>query len=104
MGDINAQLDPAATAKVMQEFARQNEYMNMREDLIGDALQDAVSGSHITTSRPEGVGGMLLRVSCLFGRVVVCQFDGDEEEEDAVVNQVLDEIGLQVGKQVSQHT
>lgn len=34
----------------------------------------------------------------------MCQFDGDEEEEDAVVNQVLDEIGLQVGKQVSQHT
>lgn len=66
MGDINAQLDPAATAKVMQEFARQNEYMNMREDLIGDALQDAVSGSHITTSRSEGVGGMLLCVSaCL---------------------------------------
>lgn len=42
MGDVNAKVDAAQTAKVMQEFARQNEFMNMKEDMIGDALQDAV--------------------------------------------------------------
>jgi hypothetical protein len=44
--------------------------------------------------------------SCLVDQCVLTlfvldgQFDGDEEEEDAVVNQVLDEIGLQIGQQV----
>jgi Arc/MetJ family transcription regulator len=42
MGDVNGKVDAAQTAKVMQEFARQNEFMNMKEDMIGDALQDAV--------------------------------------------------------------
>jgi Arc/MetJ family transcription regulator len=39
---VNGKVDAAQTAKVMQEFARQNEFMNMKEDMIGDALQDAV--------------------------------------------------------------
>lgn len=44
MGKMNEKMDAAETAKVMQEFAKQNEYMNVKEDMLDDALMDAVSG------------------------------------------------------------
>ena len=43
MGDVNAQMDVKETTKVMQEFTKQNEYMNVKEDMLDDALMDAVS-------------------------------------------------------------
>jgi hypothetical protein len=43
MGDMNEMMDATKTSKVMTEFARQNEYMNVKEDLLDDALMDAVS-------------------------------------------------------------
>eukprot|EP00624_Nannochloropsis_granulata_P004547 evm.model.NODE_32581_length_16376_cov_18.250671.8 len=68
---MNEQMDAKDTAKVMAEFTKQNEYMNVKEDMLDDALMDA--------------------------------FDGDdvEEEADSVVNQVLTEIGLDVGARMT---
>lgn len=40
---MNEMMDATKTSKVMTEFARQNEYMNVKEDLLDDALMDAVS-------------------------------------------------------------
>lgn len=42
MGQVNAQMDPKKTAQVMQEFGRQVEMSNVKEDMLTDALADAV--------------------------------------------------------------
>lgn len=42
MGQMNEQMDAKDTAKVMAEFTKQNEYMNVKEDMLDDALMDAV--------------------------------------------------------------
>lgn len=64
MKNVNDSVSAADTAKIMQEFAKQNEMMGMREDIMSDALADAFDG--------EGV----------------------EEDSNAIVDQVLQEIGL----------
>ncbi|KAG5177036.1 chromatin modifying protein-like protein 2B [Tribonema minus] len=64
MKDVNAQLSPQEMAAVLQQFALQSETMGMREELMDDALTDAFDG------------------------------DGVEAETDAIVDQVLTEIGL----------
>ncbi|KFW74012.1 Charged multivesicular body protein 2a, partial [Manacus vitellinus] len=50
--------------KIMLEFERQAEIMDMKEELMNDAIDDALGD------------------------------EDDEEESDAVVSQVLDELGL----------
>lgn len=56
---------------IMREFERQNERMEMTSDMMGDAVDDALG-------------------------------DEDEEEEsDALVSQVLDEIGIGLGEQMA---
>lgn len=72
MKDVNDSVSAADTAKIMAQFAQQNEMMGLREELIDDALIDAFDG--------EGV----------------------EEESDAIVNQVLTEIGLDVGSKMAE--
>jgi hypothetical protein len=90
MGQINSKLDIKDTTQAMQEFAKQTEYMNMREDLLDDALMDGALG-HL---------GQRMAVS-LRTPLYHTAFDGDEEEEaDSIVNQVLSEIGLDVGSKV----
>jgi len=66
MGTANASIDAAAVGKIMTEFQRQNEIMGVREELMDDALTDA--------------------------------FDADEveEEAEAVTNQVLAELGVEL--------
>ncbi len=107
MGKVNEQMDAKETAKVMAEFTKQNEYMNVKEDMLDDALMDAVRGGD--------VGGGWDRGCCVCGTFerlihpLVCslhshpQFDGDgvEEEADSVVNQVLTEIGLDLGSKMA---
>merc|ERR1711971_1113151 len=53
--------------KIMQEFEKQSEIMDMKEEMMNDAMGD----------------------------------EDDEEETDAIVTQVLDELGLQLGDQLS---
>lgn len=43
MAKTNAAMNPQQTMKTMQQFARQTEIMNMTEDMMDDALADAVS-------------------------------------------------------------
>ena len=51
MGDINSQMDVKETTKVMQEFTKQNEHMNIKEDMLDDALMDAVSVCYMCVMR-----------------------------------------------------
>ena len=55
----------------MMEFEKQSEIMEMKEEMMNDAIDDAM-----------------------------CDED-DEEEGEAIVSQVLDELGLQIGDQLS---
>ena len=71
MGTANSILDPKKMTQTMNEFTKQNEMMNIREEMMDDALTDA--------------------------------FDNDELDEEAedVTNQVLAELGLELGNQMN---
>uniref|UniRef100_A0A6B2EJL3 Putative vacuolar assembly/sorting protein did4 n=1 Tax=Phlebotomus kandelakii TaxID=1109342 RepID=A0A6B2EJL3_9DIPT len=71
MQNMNKQLNMPQIQKILHDFERQSEMMDMKEEMINDAIDDAMED------------------------------EGDEEESDAVVLQVLDELGLQLNDQLS---
>lgn len=71
MANMNRQLNMPQIQQILHEFEKQSEIMDMKEEMINDAIDDAMED------------------------------EGDEEESDAVVAQVLDELGLQLTDQLS---
>lgn len=71
MQNMNRQLNLPQIQRILQEFEKQSEIMDMKEDMMNDAIDDAMED------------------------------EGDEEESDAIVTQVLDELGLQLNDQLS---
>jgi len=65
MSKINKQMDVQKIAKTMQNFEKENMKMEMSEEMMNDAMESAFAES------------------------------GDEEEADNIMNQVLDEIGIE---------
>uniref|UniRef100_A0A4W5JYH5 Charged multivesicular body protein 2Ba n=1 Tax=Hucho hucho TaxID=62062 RepID=A0A4W5JYH5_9TELE len=71
MQAVNKKMDPQKTLQTMQDFQKENMKMGMTEDMINDTLDEIFDES------------------------------GDEEESQDIVNQVLDEIGIEIsGKMV----
>ena len=70
MGQMNRQMNLPSLQKIMLEFERQNEKMELTTEVMGDAIDDALEG------------------------------DEEEEETEELVNQVLDEIGIDVNSEV----
>lgn len=68
---MNKQMNLPQIQKIMMEFEKQSEIMDMKEEMMNDAIDDAMGD------------------------------DDDEEETDAIVGQVLDELGLQMADQLS---
>mmetsp|Transcript_13797 Transcript_13797/g.29774 ORF Transcript_13797/g.29774 Transcript_13797/m.29774 type:complete len:227 (-) Transcript_13797:29-709(-) len=68
---MNKQLNLPNLQKIMMDFERENEKMEMTSDMMGDAIDDAMEG------------------------------EGEEEETDELVNQVLDEIGIGQGLELA---
>ncbi|KAF0026276.1 hypothetical protein F2P81_021013 [Scophthalmus maximus] len=66
MQAVNKKMDPQKTLKTMQDFQKENMKMDMTEDMINDTLDEIFDAS------------------------------GDEEESQDIVNQVLDEIGIEI--------
>jgi len=64
MATMNKQLKLPQIQKIMMEFEKQSEMMDMKQEMMDDAIDDAMAD------------------------------EDDEEESDAVVHQVLDELGL----------
>nr|XP_023486151.1 charged multivesicular body protein 2b isoform X2 [Equus caballus] len=66
MQAVNKKVDPQKTLQTMQNFQKENMKMEMTEEMINDTLDDI--------------------------------FDGSDEEEESqdIVNQVLDEIGIEI--------
>ena len=73
MGQMNKMVDPQKMAKTMMEFERENAKMEMTEETMNDALDDILTES------------------------------GDEDEEQSVINQVLDEIGIEITSKVNEY-
>merc|ERR1719186_541677 len=71
MMSMNKQLKLPQIQQIMQEFEKQTEIMDMKEEMMNDVIDDAMGD------------------------------EDDEEEGDAIVSQVLDELGLQLGDQLS---
>merc|ERR1712096_50648 len=72
MGNMNKLMNPEQVAKTMQEFDMANTKMGMTEEMMNDTLDDILADS------------------------------GDEEEQDAIVSQVLDEIGIEISGKLSE--
>ena len=66
MASMNKIMDPQKTAAMLKEFEKQNMKMDMTDEMINDTLDGVLEGSD------------------------------DEAESDAIVNQVLDEIGIDI--------
>lgn len=71
MQTMNKQLKLPQIQKIMMEFEKQSEIMDMKEEMMSDAIDDAMGD------------------------------EDDEEETDAIVSQVLDELGLSIGDEIS---
>merc|ERR1711976_166821 len=71
MATMNKQLKLPQIQKIMMEFEKQSEIMEMKEEMMNDAIDDAMGD------------------------------EDDEEEGEAIVSQVLDELGLQMADQLS---
>ncbi|KHN72592.1 Charged multivesicular body protein 2a [Toxocara canis] len=70
MQSMNKQLNLPQIQKIMMEFERQSEIMDMKEEMMGEAIDDAIAD------------------------------EGDEEESEAIVTQVLDELGIQMNEEL----
>lgn len=71
MTNMNKQMKLPQIQKIMMEFEKQSEIMDMKEEMMADVIDDAMGD------------------------------EDDEEESDAVVAQVLDELGLQLTDELS---
>jgi len=67
---MNKQMNLPQIQRIMADFERQSEIMDMKEEMMNDAIDDVIGD------------------------------DEDEEESDAVVTQVLDELGVQLNQQL----
>lgn len=75
LAKMNAQIQLPAVQKIMQEFEKQSEMMDMKQEVMNDAMDDALD--------------------------VDDELDmGIEAESDSVMQQVYDEIGLEVDKEL----
>merc|ERR1712002_47756 len=70
MRQMNRQMNMPQVQKIMMDFERQNEMLDMKTEMMEDAVDDAMAGSD------------------------------DEEESDQIVKQVLDELGLQLNEEL----
>ncbi|XP_039295049.1 charged multivesicular body protein 2a [Nilaparvata lugens] len=70
MQNMNRQMNLPQIQRILQEFEKQSEMMDMKEEVMNDAIDDAMED------------------------------EGDEDESEAIVSQVLDELGLQLTEQL----
>lgn len=70
MNKANSAVDAQAMSKIMNEFARENEVLQIREEMMDDALTDAFDA------------------------------DGLEEDADEVTGQVLAELGIEMDQKM----
>jgi charged multivesicular body protein 2A len=90
MQNMNRQLNMPQISKILQEFEKQSEIMDMKEEMMNEAIDDAM----------EDEGDEEERSIDTFQRKRVAS-NFDFIYSDAIVGQVLDELGLQLTDQLS---
>jgi charged multivesicular body protein 2A len=70
MSAMNKRIKLPAIQKIMMDFEKESEMMDMKQEMMEDAIDD------------------------------VMETEGDEQESDEIVQQVLDEIGINLQGQV----
>lgn len=75
MGMMNRSMNLPQVQRIMREFERESEVMDMKEEMMSDAVDEAMD------DQQEGIG--------------------EEEEGDAILKEVLDSIGVDLGQSVS---
>eukprot|EP01112_Ceratiomyxa_fruticulosa_P022461 TRINITY_DN821_c0_g1_i1.p1 TRINITY_DN821_c0_g1~~TRINITY_DN821_c0_g1_i1.p1 ORF type:complete len:216 (+),score=53.81 TRINITY_DN821_c0_g1_i1:182-829(+) len=70
MSVMNRQMNLPAMQRIMMEFEKQGELMDMKEEMMNDTMDDVMEG------------------------------EGDEEQQEEIINQVLDEIGINLSTQL----
>lgn len=71
---MNRNMNLPAVQRIMREFEKESATMDMKDEMMGDAVDEAMDDD------AEGIG--------------------EEEEGDAILKEVLDEIGVGLGQQV----
>jgi charged multivesicular body protein 2A len=71
LGSMNKQMNLPQIQRIMHDFERQSEIMDMKEDMMNEVMDDAMGD------------------------------EDDEEESEQIVNQVLDEIGVSLNQTLS---
>lgn len=72
LGSMNRQMNLPQIQRIMQEFEKQSEIMDMKEDMMNEVIDDAMGD------------------------------EDDEEESEQIVNQVLDEIGVSLNQKLGE--
>jgi len=70
MASMNRRMNLPQIQKIMMDFERESEFMDMKEEMMNDAIDDAV------------------------------EEEDDEAETNEIVDRVLDEIGIDMNQQV----
>lgn len=73
LGSMNRQMNLPALQRIAMEFERENDVMDQRQDMMDDAIDEATG------------------------------IEGDEEEGEDIVKEVLDEIGVDLNQAVCIH-
>jgi len=71
LGNMNRQMNLPQIQRIMADFERQSDIMDMKEDMMNEVIDDAMGDEE------------------------------EEEESEAVVKQVLDELGVQLSEQLA---
>jgi charged multivesicular body protein 2A len=72
MASMNRGLNLPAIQRIMNEFEKENSMMDMKEEIMSDAVDDVMN-----------------------------EEENEEEEGDKILKEVLDEIGVSLSQQVS---
>lgn len=78
LGSMNKSMNIMAVQKILQEFERESTSMDMKDEIMNDTIEDAIGTQE--DEMGEGIG--------------------EGEESDAILREVLDEIGLDMHQQV----
>ncbi|KAF7493160.1 Charged multivesicular body protein 2a [Sarcoptes scabiei] len=71
LNSMNRQMNLPQIQRIMQEFEKQSDIMDMKEEMMSDVIDDVIGDEE------------------------------DEEESDQVVSQILDELGVQLNQKLS---
>ena len=106
MAGMNAQVNPQALQKTLHNFEMESAKMDMKEEMCKHMGSISVQNNNCVEQH-LAISILILiffvHISVNEGLDSVLDESGDEEEQDAIVNQVLDEIGIDIAGKVKNY-